>query len=454
MNKVHFIAIGGAAMHNIALDLHNKGVIVSGSDDEIYEPSKSLLAAKGLLPVEFGWFPEKITSDLDAIVLGMHAKIDNPELLKAQELGLKIYSYPEFIYLQSQHKHRIVIAGSHGKTTITAMILHVLKFFGRDFDYMVGARIDGFDTMAKISDAPVIILEGDEYLSSPIDRRPKFVHYRPHVALISGIAWDHINVYPTFEDYIAQFGNLVSMISKAGCLIYDETDAEVKKIGESLKSDLLKLPYQVHASKIENGKTFLLKKDKNAVEIGVFGEHNLKNLMGAKLVLEQIGVDEDKFYEAIASFKGAAKRLQLIQETDSSAFYLDFAHAPSKIEATTRAFKSQFPNRKLVACFELHTFSSLNKVFLDEYAGKLDSADTAIVFFSPNTLKQKNMETILPSEIKNFFKNDNLLVFVDNSDLNTFLLSQDWTNQNLLLMSSGTFGGMNLKELAENMYQL
>ncbi len=436
-------------MHNLAIDLHNRGFQITGSDDEIYEPSRTLLAEKGILPAEIGWFPEKITSDLSCVILGMHARVDNPELLKAQELGIKIYSYPEFIYSQSLHKQRVVIAGSHGKTSITSMILHVLKFHNRKFDYMVGARIEGFDTMAKLSDAPVIVIEGDEYLSSPIDRQPKFLHYHPHVMLMSGIAWDHINVYPDFNDYVHQFELLADDLPKAGSFIYDETDELVNKIGSVEREGIKRFPYQALPNRVRDGKTFLLLPNKQELEIEVFGEHNLKNLNGARLVLSQIGIEDEEFYAAIPSFKGAAKRLELIGKNDNTVIYKDFAHAPSKVEATTKAVKAQFPDRQLVACLELHTFSSLNKNFLGEYANKLNAADVPVVYFSPKTLERKKLPAITPEDIKVHFNNPNLQVFTDNDSLAAFLLSQSCRNANLLMMSSGTFGGLDFGELAE-----
>jgi UDP-N-acetylmuramate: L-alanyl-gamma-D-glutamyl-meso-diaminopimelate ligase len=450
MQKIHFIAIGGAAMHNLAIDLHNRGFQITGSDDEIYEPSRTLLAEKGILPAEMGWFPEKITTDLSCVILGMHARVDNPELAKAQELGIKIYSYPEFIYSQSLHKQRVVIAGSHGKTSITSMILHVLKFHNRKFDYMVGARIEGFETMAKLSDAPVIVIEGDEYLSSPIDRRPKFLHYHPHVMLMSGIAWDHVNVYPDFNDYVHQFKLLANDLPKAGSFIYDETDELVNKIGSVERLGVKRFPYQALPNRIKNGKTFLILPNKQELEINIFGEHNLKNLNGARLVLAQIGIEEEEFYAAIPSFKGAAKRLELVGKNDDTVIYKDFAHAPSKVEATTKALKAQFPDRQLVACLELHTFSSLNKNFLGEYANKLNAADVPVVYFSPKTLEHKKLPAITPEDIKVHFNNPNLHVFTDNDSLKDFLLSQSWRNANLLMMSSGTFNGLDLGDLSKN----
>ena len=447
---VHFIAIGGAAMHNLAIVLHQKGYQVTGSDDEIYEPSKTRLATNGLLPTEIGWFPEKIHAGLDAVILGMHARKDNPELLKAQELGLRIFSYPEYVFEQSKSKQRIVIAGSHGKTTTTSMILHVLNYFKRKFDYLVGARIEGFDNMVKLSDdAPIIVIEGDEYFSSPLDRRPKFLHYHHHIALISGVAWDHINVYPEFENYVHQFELLADATPKAGFLIYDQADDLVSVICNKERPDAQPIGYQVHPHVIRDGKTYLITPKDQEVPVLVFGEHNMKNLNGAKEVLDKIGIEEEQFYEAIQSFKGAANRLELIAKSDNVVIFRDFAHAPSKLEATTQAVKSQFPNRRLVACVELHTFSSLNKYFLDEYKDTFNQPDVAVVYYSPRTIKHKKLTPIEPQEVIEAFGNPNLKVFTDNQALREFLLEQNWDNTNLLLMSSGTYDGLNIPEIAK-----
>lgn len=447
---VHFIAIGGAAMHNLAIVLHQKGYQVTGSDDEIYEPSKTRLATNGLLPNEIGWFPEKIHAGLDAVILGMHARKDNPELLKAQELGLRIFSYPEYVFEQSKSKQRIVIAGSHGKTTTTSMILHVLNYFKRKFDYLVGARIEGFDNMVKLSDdAPIIVIEGDEYFSSPLDRRPKFLHYHHHIALISGVAWDHINVYPEFENYVHQFELLADATPKAGFLIYDQADDLVSVICNKERPDAQPIGYQVHPHVIRDGKTYLITPKDQEVPVLVFGEHNMKNLNGAKEVLDKIGIEEEQFYEAIQSFKGAANRLELIAKSDNVVIFRDFAHAPSKLEATTQAVKSQFPSRRLVACVELHTFSSLNKYFLDEYKDTFNQPDVAVVYYSPRTIKHKKLTPIEPQDIIEAFGNPNLKVFTDNQALRAFLLAQNWNNTNLLLMSSGTYDGLNIPEIAK-----
>jgi UDP-N-acetylmuramate: L-alanyl-gamma-D-glutamyl-meso-diaminopimelate ligase len=445
--RTHFIAIGGAAMHNLALALHNKGYQVTGSDDAIFEPSKSRLEKKGLLPVEFGWFPEKITADIEAIILGMHAKADNPELLKAQELGLKIYSYPEFLYEQSKNKTRVVIGGSHGKTTITSMILHVMHYHNIEVDYMVGAQLEGFDTMVHLThENDFIVLEGDEYLSSPIDRRPKFHLYQPNIALLSGIAWDHINVFPTFENYVEQFEIFVNQITKGGILVYNEEDEIVKKVAEETTNIIRRLPYKTPSYTVEDGTT-LLDTPEGPMPIEVFGAHNLNNLAGAKWICQNMGVDEADFYEAIASFKGASKRLEKIAESNGKVAYKDFAHSPSKVSATTKAVKAQYPNRKLVACLELHTYSSLNAEFLKEYEGALDAADVAVVFYSPDAVKIKQLEEVSYDQIAQSFKRDDLIIYTNPAEFKDFLFNYDLNNSALLLMSSGNYGGLNFDEV-------
>ena len=445
--RTHFIAIGGAAMHNLALALHNKGYQVTGSDDAIFEPSKSRLEKNGLLPVEFGWFPEKITADIEAIILGMHAKADNPELLKAQELGLKIYSYPEFLYEQSKNKTRVVIGGSHGKTTITSMILHVMHYHNIEVDYMVGAQLEGFDTMVHLThENDFIVLEGDEYLSSPIDRRPKFHLYQPNIALLSGIAWDHINVFPTFENYVEQFEIFVDQITKGGILVYNEEDETVKKVAEETTNIIRRLPYKTPSYSVEDGTT-LLDTPEGPMPIEVFGAHNLNNLSGAKWICQNMGVDEADFYEAIASFKGASKRLEKIAEGNGKVAYKDFAHSPSKVSATTKAVKAQYPNRKLVACLELHTYSSLNAEFLKEYEGALDAADVAVVFYSPDAVKIKQLEEVSYNQIAQSFQRDDLIIYTNPAEFKDFLFNYDLNNSALLLMSSGNYGGLNFDEV-------
>lgn len=440
--NVHFIAIGGAAMHNLAIALHNKGYQVTGSDDTIFDPSKSRLENKGLLPEAFGWFPEKITADLDAVVLGMHAKADNPELLKAQELGLKIYSYPEFLYEQSKEKTRVVIGGSHGKTTITSMILHVMHYHDRDVDYMVGAQLEGFDVMVKLTDDnDFIVLEGDEYLSSPIDRRPKFHLYKPNIALLSGIAWDHINVFPTYENYVEQFSIFVDSIVRGGSVTYNAEDAEVARVVEASENTIRKLPYYTPEYTVEDGET-LLETPEGPLPIEVFGKHNLNNLAGAKWICQHMGIDEDDFYEAIATFKGASKRLEKIAESATSVAYKDFAHSPSKVEATTKAVKEQYKNRTLVACLELHTYSSLNAEFLKEYKGALDAADVAVVFYSPHAVEIKKLDAVTHEQIAKAFERDDLIIYTNPDDFKDYLFSQNFKDKALLLMSSGNYGGL------------
>jgi UDP-N-acetylmuramate: L-alanyl-gamma-D-glutamyl-meso-diaminopimelate ligase len=445
--RTHFIAIGGAAMHNLALALHNKGYKVTGSDDAIFEPSKSRLDIKGLLPNEMGWFPKKITSDIDAIILGMHAKANNPELLKAQELGLKIYSYPEFLYEQSKDKTRVVIGGSHGKTTITSMILHVMHYHNVEVDYMVGAQLEGFDTMVHLTeDNDFIVLEGDEYLSSPMDLRPKFHLYQPNIALLSGIAWDHINVFPTFDNYVEQFRIFTNQITKGGILVYNEEDATVKQVAEDTENQIRRIPYLTPEYSVENGVTLLETPD-GLMPIEVFGAHNLNNLAGAKWICQNMGIDEADFYEAIATFKGASKRLEKIAEGNGKVAYKDFAHSPSKVAATTKAVKNQYSDRKLIACLELHTYSSLNAEFLKEYEGALDSADVAVVFYSPDAVKIKQLEEVTYDQIAQSFKRDDLIIYTNPTEFKDFLFSQNFDNSALLLMSSGNYGGLNFDEV-------
>ncbi|ETN96710.1 UDP-N-acetylmuramate--L-alanine ligase [Zhouia amylolytica] len=446
---IHFIAIGGSAMHNLALALLEKGYTITGSDDVIFEPSKSRLEAKGLCPETFGWYPEKITSDLDAVILGMHAKEDNPELLKAQELGVKIYSYPEFLYEQSKEKTRVVIGGSHGKTTITSMILHVLNYHDIEVDYMVGAQLEGFDNMVHLThDNEFIVLEGDEYLSSPIDRRPKFHLYKPNIALLSGIAWDHINVFPTYEGYVEQFKIFVDSIVSGGSINYNEEDEEVKRVVEASENQIRKIPYGTPEYFVEGEETYL-ETPEGPMPLEIFGEHNLNNLMGAKWICQHMGVDEDDFYEAIVTFKGAAKRLEKIAESATSVAYKDFAHSPSKVAATTKAVKEQYPNRKLIACAEFHTYSSLNSDFLNEYKGALDSADEAVVFYSPDAVKIKGLTEISEAQISAALQRDDLKIFTNPDDFKSYLFSLELDNTTLLLMSSGNYGGLNFDEVKD-----
>lgn len=442
--KTHFIAIGGSAMHNLAIALKDKGYQVTGSDDAIFEPSRSRLEKKGILPQELGWFPEKLTSDIDAVILGMHAHADNPELARAKELGLKIYSYPEFLYEQSKEKTRVVIGGSHGKTTITSMILHVLNFHHKDIDYMVGAQLEGFDCMVKITnDNDFMILEGDEYLSSPIDLRSKFLLYQPNIALISGIAWDHINVFKTFDDYIDQFRKFVATITPGGVLVYNEEDPEVVKVVESAENYFRKIPYKTPEYEIIDG-VVNLKTDMGDVPLSVFGKHNLLNMEGARFICSQLGIMEEEFYEAIMSFKGASKRLEKVERPDGGLLYKDFAHAPSKVKATVAAFAEQFSKTETFGFLELHTYSSLNPIFLEQYDHALDGLDHAVVFYSEEALRIKRMDPISPDLIKEKFRNQDLKVFTNAADLHQYWETLDKTKGAFLMMSSGNFGGLDL----------
>ena len=451
--RVHFIAIGGSAMHNLAIALKIKGFNVTGSDDEIFDPAKGRLAKYGILPDDIGWHPEKITPDLDAVILGMHAREDNPELLKAKELGIKIFSYPEYLYEQSKDKIRVVVGGSHGKTTITSMIIHVLQHLHIDCDYMVGAQLEGFEVMVKLSDtAKIMVIEGDEYLTSPIDRRPKFHVYQPTVGIISGIAWDHINVFPTFDNYVEQFEIFAKMIPQEGQLIYCQEDDVLKKLGDSITNTTRK-PYGVHPYVIRDGITYLTHGD-HETPLQIFGKHNLMNINAARLACNALGVSDEQFYKAIATFMGASKRLELVAKNTECAVYKDFAHSPSKLKATINAVREQYPDRTLVACMELHTFSSLTEEFLRQYAHAMDEADVAMVYYSPAAVQHKKLPPIHPEMIFNAFQRDNLQVFNDSQLLQNTLLERDWHHSVLLLMSSGNFDGINLNQFGEKIVLL
>lgn len=448
--KVHFIAIGGAVMHNLAIALHNKGYLVSGSDDEIFEPSRSRLDRYGLLPDQQGWDQDKITPDLDTVILGMHAREGNPELEKARKLGLQIQSFPEFLYEQTRDKTRVVIGGSHGKTTITSMIMHVLKSHNKSFDYMVGSIVDGFETMVGLSESSEIaVFEGDEYLSSALDRRPKFHLYKPHIALISGIAWDHMNVFPTYEYYLEQFRIFIDKTEVGGSLIYSADDPEVINLVKSSSRLLDYIPYQVHPGRIKVGKTYLLDDDRE-YPVTVFGKHNMQNISGAKMVCEMLGINNEMFYNALQNFTGAGKRMQLLQRNEHAAVYLDFAHAPSKVRATTHALKEQYPERWLTAVLELHTYSSLNADFLPLYEATMQAADKAIVYYNPETVAHKKLPEISLDQVKHAFNQPDLWVYNDAGKLVNDLLNSGWKASNLLIMTSGNFDGQDLEALAKS----
>ena len=452
MQRVHFIAIGGAAMHNLAIAISKKDNFqVTGSDDEIFEPSRSRLKENGLLPDKLGWFPERIYKGLHAVILGMHATADNPELVRAKELGLKIYSFPEYLYQQTRSKTRIVIGGSHGKTTTTAMILFVLKQMKIDADYMVGAQIEGFDNMVKLSyESRIAVFEGDEYLTSPLDPRPKFHLYKPHIAVLTGIAWDHINVFPTFDNYVEQFRKFADLMEVQGRLIYFDGDENLNEIAEHLRRDIVPFPYNTPEYEVRDGITFLITKYGD-VPLKVFGEHNLQNMNAARLACRQIGVTDEQFYSVISEFPGASNRLQKIAETKNSIAFKDFAHSPSKLRATVKAVKHQFPDRKLIACMELHTFSSLTEEFLPQYSGCMDEADVAFVYFNPDVIQHKHLKNIDPEQVKLAFGGKNLTVFTDSEALQVKLRALNYDNSALLLMTSGNFSGVNLIEFANEL---
>ena len=447
--RVHFIAIGGSAMHNLAIALCKKGYQVTGSDDEIFEPAKSRLERYGLLPKTIGWNPDLIDENINAVILGMHAKEDNPELIKAKQLGLKIYSYPEYLYEISSSKIRVVVGGSHGKTSITAMILHALQALNVKTDYMVGTMLEGFEVMVKVEDdSKYMVLEGDEYLSSTLDRRPKFHLYKPDIAIINGIAWDHINVFPTFENYVEQFKIFADKIENGGRLIYFDGDENIRNIAANVRNDIKTMPYNGLNFRVENGKTIVLNGDKEYPML-VFGRHNMINMNAAMLACESLGINRDSFLETMQSFKGAAKRLELLASNDTKAIYTDFAHSPSKLKATIEAVKEQYPNRKLVACMELHTFSSLSKNFLEQYKGCMNKADKALVYYNHHAIELKRLEELSIELVEKAFDKEGLKVTTDSSEFVQFVKQNAEDNTNILIMSSGNFGGVNIKQLAE-----
>jgi len=438
-------------MHNLAIALSRKGYTITGSDDEIFEPSRSRLEKEGILPESIGWNKENITEDLDAVVLGMHARKDNAELIRAKELGIPIYSYPEYVYEQTKNKKRIVIGGSHGKTTITSMILHVLHKVGIETDYLVGAQLDGYDCMVRLSESSdYAIIEGDEYLSSPIDRRPKFHLYRPDIAVISGIAWDHINVFPTMENYVEQFRIFVALIEKNGTLIYYDGDEYMNRIVRSAREDIKLIPYNTHPF-TQEGESVKLTTPIGTYPVEIFGEHNLQNVNAAKEVLKQMGIDDKMVYRALTDFKGASKRMELVLEKESFRFYKDFAHAPSKLKATTEALKGKYPKSELIACMELHTFSSLNKEFLPNYKNCMKSADKAYVYFSPKVVAHKKLEAITKQDVLKAFGEGNISVLTESSELLRELENYNWENKTLVMMSSGNFDGVDFSKLAKKL---
>lgn len=431
-------------MHQLALALQRQGHTISGSDDEINDPAKSNLAAAGILPAEQGWFPERITEKLDAVVLGMHAKGDNPELLRAKELGVPIFSFPQYVYEVSKNKKRVVVAGSHGKTTITSMIMHILRHEGVNFDYLVGAKVAGFEQSVQLTDAPVIILEGDEYPASVEEKRPKIFFYHPHISVLSGIAWDHINVFPTYDIYRSQFEQYLEGIETGAPLFYNSEDGEVKTVVNTSARQLNAVPYGMPDFHYENGEA-VLDLEGGPLKVSVFGRHNLLNMQAAVGVCMELGIEKQKCYQAIASFTGAAKRLEKLKEDEKAVIYRDFAHAPSKLKATLDAVREAYPERELIACFELHTYSSLNEQFLGEYANSMDAADKAIVYFSHHALSLKGLPSLETGTVRQYFKREDVKVIDKKEALEAEvkkLLTTADKQVCLLLMSSGTFDGI------------
>ncbi len=447
--KVHFIAIGGSVMHQLALALKAKGYQVTGSDDEIFEPALSNLRNSGLLPGSIGWDPARVTPDLDAVILGMHAKADNPELAKARELGLPVHSFPGYIFEESKGKNRIVVGGSHGKTTTTSMIMHILKKEAKDFDYLVGARLEGFDRSVKITNAPVIVCEGDEYPASTLEKQPKFHFLFPHIAILTGIAWDHINVFPTFPFYLEQFTIFINKIEPGGLLIYNETDEElVKLVNRSKRADIRYQPYGLPAHQISQGETSI-NIDGNKGQLRVFGDHNLLNLHAAFYACKELLITPAAFVKAIADFTGASKRLELLGSNNTTNAYRDFAHAPSKVKASIEAVKQQFPDRRLVAVLELHTFSSLNESFMEQYRGAMEKADLPVVFYSSHALELKRLPPLPVEKVVQGFGHDNLTVLNEAKGLMRFLKNESYEHTNVLFMSSGNYDGADILTFAK-----
>lgn len=451
--KIHFISIGGSVMHQLAIALHKKGYEVTGSDDEIFEPAAGNLAAEGILPPALGWHPERITSDVNAVILGMHAKADNPELIYATSLGLPIYSFPEYIFQESKDKNRIVVGGSHGKTTTTSMIMHALRQLNKAFDYLVGAKLEGFSQSVKITDAPLIICEGDEYPASAIERHPKFHFLYPHIAILTGIAWDHINVFPTFDFYLEQFVIFINKIETGGVLIYNEDDQVLKQLVEdNLRTDIRYQPYSVPQHQIVNGITHV-KIDGVEGQLNVFGNHNLLNLFAAYYACKELGVSAADFVHVMHNFKGAAKRLELLASNHNINIYRDFAHAPSKVKASVEAVKQQFPDRTLFGILELHTFSSLNEAFMPQFNGTFDQVDVGVVFYSNHALALKRMPELSAEKVLDGFNKPGLIVLNQKSDLQNWLSKQNFNNSNILFMSSGNFDGIDIHSFAQQIIQ-
>jgi len=449
--NIHFIAIGGAVMHNLAIALYKKTYTITGSDDEIFEPSLSRLDKYGLLPEKWGWDPDRISHEIDAIILGMHARKDNPELIRARELNLKIYSFPEYLYEQTKNKTRVVLAGSHGKTTLTSMIMHALRENGFQFDYMVGSVLEGFDTMVELNDAnKIAIFEGDEYLTSPIDLRPKFHLYKPNISLITGIAWDHVNVFPSFENYLSQFEIFASMTSDS--LVYFGGDVYATEIAEKNKNRIATIPYSELISCVTDNLSLVVH-ETTAVSLSIFGRHNMQNLAGAMQVCKMLGLKDADFLTSMSTFRGAARRQELLAKNGNRMVYLDFAHAPSKVIATVQAFREQYQGKKLIACLELHTFSSLSAEFLPQYKGSMDQADTAIVFYDPEVVKHKKLPAFPPELVKQSFGREDLIVLQKSGDVEQILLNSTAENSIFLIMTSGNFSGLDLRKLAGRLIQ-
>lgn len=442
--RIHCISHWWRVTSSLAIQLKLLGHNVTGHDDEIYEPSKSALAQHGLLPQHEWWDADSVTSDIDMIVLGMHASADNPELLRAKELGLMIKSYPEVIYEFSKNKMRVVIAGSHGKTTTTSMVMHVLKHNGISFDWVVGGIVPGFDTMVSLDDNhKIIIIEWDEYPDGKINMTAKMLLYKHNIGILNGIAWDHITTYPTFDSYLLPFQTFVDQTPTDGFLGYYQDDQEVTNIMEHTDTQAQTVWYTVHPHIIRDGITYL-QTPQWEVKLSIFWAHNCINISAAKLVCNQLDLSDEQFYAAIWSFTGAGNRLQLIHQDDAKHLTIlrDFAHSPSKLTATINAVKTQYPDRTIIGLFELHTFASLSASFLPEYKWSFDAADIACVYYDDHTFQIKRMTPLTKEVVINGFGRSDLVVQDSANDLQAWYDNLDLTNSVVVLMSSGNFGGV------------
>lgn len=436
--RIHFIAIGGAIMHNLAIDLHKNGHTISGSDDQIFEPSFSKLKKYSLMPKNLGWNADFITDEIDLIILGMHAKEDNLELKKALELGLKIQSFPEFVASQITDKKRVAIAGSHGKTSTTAMLMHILKDNNFEFDYLVGSELPGYESMVKLSNAPLIVIEADEYLSSKLDQRPKFLWYKPQLSVITGIAWDHINVFPTFELYKKAFTDFIDSHQADSSIFFYQFDEELSKI---INNSTYKCrPYTELTAKNQGQYSIVLDNNEEEYYFPFFGNHFLQNASAAIHLAMELGLNQKDIYKALESFPGSAKRLELVWANDQLFIYRDFAHSPSKVMATIKAFSRQFKDYQVFFVFEPHTFSSQQIDFIQHYNKCFEDLN-AYIFMDKKAFALKNKPMLSGPDIENAFGTNSILNSATELMKEIRKSSQKSKKTVWVLMSSGNMGG-------------